>query len=287
MNLTDLLRSWGISLRAEHLSRNYIRLCETSLRTFIQAGNTELDRASVQEFIGGIKSAGTANVKMRCLLRFSRWLFEEGESKTDILEGMKPPTLRDGKLVAKMDATDLEKLFKSCAGNDFLSKRDYALLSFGLSTGARASEVLSLRLDDVDMSKQIATIAIGKGGRGRLVPFGPQAAKALDRYLRARKKHSRSSSPWLWIGGDGGKYSDHFTFNGMQASLRKRAAVAGIEGFHFHRLRHSMASNWLQNGGSEGGLMAVAGWKSRVMLDRYVRDTASSRAIEEARHIQG
>jgi integrase/recombinase XerD len=284
MDLEDLLRSWTLSLRAEHLSRNYVRLCTTSLRTYISAGYTTLDKRSVQEFLGTIESSATANVKCRMLKRFSRWLAEEGETKTDVLAALKPPAVRE-RMVLKMPGDEIERLLKACSGNDFRSKRDAALIAFGLATGARANEVLGMRVDDVDMSRMIAVITVGKGGRGRIVPFGFHAARYLDRYLRARKKHPRASSEWLWIGGDGGQYTNHLVYNGMAASLRKRALDAGVEGFHYHRLRHSMASNWLAKGGTEGGLMAIAGWRSRAMLDRYTRDTASSRAIDEARRL--
>ena len=52
---------------------------------------------------------------------------------------------------------------------------------------------------------------------------------------------------------------------------------------HVTVLRHTAASRWLSAGGTEGGLMAVAGWSSRDMLDRYARATASKRAAAEAR----
>ena len=59
--------------------------------------------------------------------------------------------------------------------------------------------------------------------------------------------------------------------------------MAGLKGFHPHVLRHTAASRWLSAGGTEGGLMAIAGWSSRDMLDRYARATASERAAAEAR----
>ena len=61
-----------------------------------------------------------------------------------------------------------------------------------------------------------------------------------------------------------------------------RADAAGIKDFHQHRLRPTGASR-LDAGGSEGGLMIVAGWSSRDMLARYVQDTAMERAAEESR----
>jgi hypothetical protein len=48
-------------------------------------------------------------------------------------------------------------------------------------------------------------------------------------------------------------------------------------------LRHTACHRWLAAGGSEGGLMAVAGWARRDMLDRYAAATASERAAAEAK----
>ena len=70
---------------------------------------------------------------------------------------------------------------------------------------------------------------------------------------------------------------------GLRASLQERAELAGIKNFHLHLLRHTAASRWLAAGGSEQGLMSVAGWSDRSMLDRYTRATAGERAMDEAR----
>jgi integrase len=74
-----------------------------------------------------------------------------------------------------------------------------------------------------------------------------------------------------------------FGYSGLDATLKHRAETAGIDGFHLHLLRHTAATRWLRAGGSEGGLMAVAGWASRSMLDRYTAASASERAAAEAR----
>ena len=58
-------------------------------------------------------------------------------------------------------------------------------------------------------------------------------------------------------------------------SLAFRATTAGLTGFHPHKLRHTAAHRWLAAGGSEGGLMAVAGWTRPDMLLRYTRAQAS------------
>lgn len=49
----------------------------------------------------------------------------------------------------------------------------------------RASEAIGLQVADVDLARGLATVHRGKGGKGRVVPFGPQTASTLDCYLRA------------------------------------------------------------------------------------------------------
>jgi len=59
--------------------------------------------------------------------------------------------------------------------------------------------------------------------------------------------------------------------------------LAGIKDFHPHVMRHTAADRWLSAGGSEGGLMAIAGWTRPDMLLRYTGARAAQRAADEAR----
>ena len=91
--------------------------------------------------------------------------------------------------------------------------------------------------------------------------------------------HRLAASEALWLG-DRGK---RFSYDALHKTLKERAARPGWTGFHPHRLRHTAAHRWLAAGGSEGGLMAVAGWTRPDMLMRYTKAQASARAAEEAR----
>lgn len=286
-DLADLLVSWEIALGAQRKSPQTIKVYANGVRAFLawcrDAGvEPELTRGNVQAFTVAILAAGaepnTARTRHQALRGFSAWLAAEGELDTDPLLGTKPPAT-DTKVVEPLDDDELKCLLKACAGTSLLDRRDEALVRLMLETGARAGEVAAMQLDDIDVRRGIATIRRGKGGRGRIVPFGPQTSLAIDRYLRARRGHRLAESPALWLG-DRGKT---FSYSAMQRSLAHRAHAAGVQRFHPHLLRHTAATRWLRAGGSEGGLMAVAGWKSRDMLDRYVAATASERAADEAR----
>jgi integrase len=288
-NLELLGESWARSLRAERKSPQTVRVYTGSLQVFIawcalDGREPVLNRDNVRDFTVAISDKGaspaTCNVRYRALHRFGAWLAEEGELEHNPLAGMTPPK-RDRKVVPKIGDDECRALLKACQGKTFRDRRDEAVVRLALETAARAEEICSLQMDDIDLRHERAVIRRGKGGKGRVVPFGPQTARALDRYLRLRRGHPLAGTPALWLGERG----RGFGYYGLYDALKARAEMAGIKGFHPHRLRHTAASRWLQAGGTEGGLMSIAGWASRDMLSRYVEDTAAERAAEESRRL--
>jgi integrase/recombinase XerD len=289
LDLHALLPSWELHLRAERKSpatlkvyvggaRHFLAWCE---RTGTPAG---LDRATVTAYIAALLDQGaegnSAKVRQQALRRFAAWLVEEGELDGDPLAGLKPPRV-DNKVVPVLSGQQLRALLAACQGPTFTHRRDEALVRLMAETGLRAGEAVGLGVDDVDVRAGTALVRRGKGGKGRMVPFGPQTARALDRYLRLRRSHRLADTPALWLGAR----SKTLGYSGLHQALGIRAAQAGIAGFHPHVLRHTAAHRWLAAGGTEGGLMAVAGWSRRDMLDRYAAATAAERAADEARRL--
>ncbi|WP_406399193.1 tyrosine-type recombinase/integrase [Streptomyces sp. NBC_00879] len=282
-----LLNSWLIHLAAERKSDQTLKTYGDGVRAFLRwaaATGTEpvLDRGTVNRFIASLIAGGaepaTARSRQLAVRRFSAWCAEEGEIDTDQLLGLKPPRL-DVKVVDALDDDEIRRLLKACEGRELRDRRDAAIVRLMAETGARAGEVVNLKVTDVDLVAGTAVIRRGKGARGRVVPFGRQSAQSLDRYLRVRRTHRLADSPALWLG----ERQRGFTYQALYSALRARAEAAGIEGFHPHRLRHTAATRWLAAGGSEGGLMAVCGWSRADMLHRYTRASSEQRAADEAR----
>ena len=285
--MRDLLGSWEVALQAERKSEQTAKIYGDGMRAFLRwcasAGvNPALDRPMVTKFTASLLASGaapaTARSRQLAVRRFSAWLAAEELIPRDELLGVKPPKL-DRPNVPSLSDEELAALIGACQGKTFMDRRDEAIVRLAVETASRAEEILAMQVADVDIRRGSAVIRRGKGGQGRRVPFGPRTAQAIDRYMRLRRAHRLAGTPALWLG-DRGK---GLAYYGLRNALQRRAAIAGIEGFHIHRIRHAAASRWLAAGGSEGGLMAVAGWRSRDMLDRYVADTAMNRAAEEAR----
>lgn len=288
-DLLGLLASWELHLRAERKSAQTVKTYGDGVRRFAAWCETEgvpaaLDRPTVNAFVAALLAEGaepsTARSRQLALRRFSAWLAEEDEIPEDRIASLKPPKL-DSKVVPELSEDQLKALIKACKGTEFRDRRDEAILRLMIETAARAGEVVGMSVDDADLRAGVAIVRRGKGGKGRTVPIGPQTGRAIDRYLRMRRQHRLAATPPLWLG-DRGK---GFSYYALYATLVYRAELAGIPDFHPHVLRHTAAGRWLAAGGSEGGLMAVAGWTRREMIDRYTRSTSERRAADEARRL--
>jgi site-specific recombinase XerD len=289
-DLAVLLPSWKLAMQARGMSRHTIASYISGVQYYLEwcesSGGTPLDRHTLSAWISNLLAQGaeaaTARIRHQAVRRFSAWLAAEGEIDADPFLGMQQPKV-DAKVVEPLTEDDLRLLIKACSGRELRDRRDEAILRLLSETGLRAGELLALNTHDVDLARGLVTIRRGKGGAGRVVPIGAATSAAVDRYVRARRHHRLAGSPALWLTETGS--GNRLTYAGLRVALLGRARAAGVENFHIHRIRHTFASRWLGSEGSEQGLMAVAGWRSRHMLDRYTAFTASVRAADEARRL--
>jgi len=178
---------------------------------------------------------------------FFGFLLDEGVLETD--PSLRLPAPRGWKRIPRcLSEEEVERLLGSIRHDNPLSMRDRAMLEFAYGTGARVSEILQLRLEDLDLESAMVRLR-GKGGKVRVVPLGRPAVDALSVYLERarvqlaqRTKGRRESTVFLNSRGGG------LSRMGFWKILRKSASEAGLQGVHPHLLRHSYATHMLRRG---------------------------------------
>lgn len=287
-DLLELVESWQIALAALNRSkrtRASYRAAATSYLAWCADNSVPpLTRQSIQRFSAASLAAGTeantARLRHYALKSFTTWLLDEGLIDHDPFVKLSPPQ-QTTKITSALSDEEVQALFAACRGTGYTDRREDAILRFLIDTGARSSELLAMTVADLDLPHFVAALNYGKGGKGRLVSFSPATAASLDRYLRARRIMAPPQEPALWIS------TKHrpLRYSGMAHAVTQRAHKAGLTDFHPHKTRNTFAVRWLAAGGSEGGLMALAGWSTRAMIDRYTAASATERALAESRRI--
>ncbi|MDO9333611.1 MAG: tyrosine-type recombinase/integrase [Dehalococcoidales bacterium] len=207
-------------------------------------------------------SPTTVNGYFRALHTFFNWLEQEELIPENPFRNLKTPR-PDHKVIRALTTSDLEKLFKLCAGKSALEVRNKAILSVFLDTGLRVSELTNLLIDDVNMDDGSILVRHGKGNKQRLVRIGSKAQKALWKYVTLYRK---STSNRLFINRNG----EPLNLIGVQILIKRLGDKANVK-VHPHQLRHTFAISFLRAGGDVFSLQYLLGHSTLQMTQRYLQ----------------
>jgi integrase/recombinase XerD len=203
----------------------------------------------IASFLAWLKDTGLAP-RSRARALSSVRMFHRFLEIENYCEG-NPASLIDApRTVAKLPVVlsfrDVERLLSAPSGQLPEAVRDRAMLDLLYATGLRVSELVFLKMREVNRTAGFL-LTCGKGGKERLVPLGETAVTSLDEYLSiARSKlDKKGGSDYLFLSRLGKPMSRQAFWN----IIKKRARQAGIaKNISPHTLRHSFATHLLENG---------------------------------------
>lgn len=187
---------------------------------------------------------------------FYRYLLEEGAIESNPADLLNLPTIGE-KLPNWLSQPKVDGLLTAPTSEKATGVRDRAMLDVLYASGARVSELISLRLADYD--EKAGTLRItGKGNKQRIVPVGRQAIASLTAYLASERSRLLKGrpSPFLFVTAQGGA----MTRQAFWKLLRIHGKTAGIyQHLSPHVLRHSFATHLLEGGADLRSVQAMLG----------------------------
>jgi len=190
---------------------------------------------------------------------FFHWVREEGFLDYSPADRVKVGRLKR-KVVRGLSSEEVKLLLSRLGcGGSLLERRDKAIVYILLDCGLRLSELVSMKVNDVDVGSGVIRV-MGKGSKERMARLGLSAQKALLEYMALR----HSSIEWLWVNDDNEKLDR----TGVQQWLRKFGKGIGLR-LYPHLLRHTFAISFLRNGANVFECQYALGHSSLEMTRHY------------------
>lgn len=214
------------------------------------------------------QTATTIARKIAALRAFSKWAKQNQLLETDFAKQLRTPKTAKN-LPHTLSVSQAEQLLAWCesqAGTNAVMARDWAIFELIYATGARVGEICALVPEDIDFNSRTVRLW-GKGSKERIVPFSPQAEKALRFYLQRARGELQKSPPAdaLFLGAQGGTVSERI----VRGRLHRACALAGVPDLGPHGLRHSMASHMLAGGADLRVIQEMLGHSALSTTQRY------------------
>jgi integrase/recombinase XerD len=248
-----------------------------------------IQAAHLREFIFALKDRGLAPTTIRraisSLKGYFAFLLEEGVLELDPSEGLDSPRV-GRRLPDVLNVDEVGRILEAPDPNHRFYWRDRSILETLYATGMRVSELIDLKLTELDLDEGICTV-FGKGSKERIVPLGGPARRAVDRYLReVRPSLDRGKGRGVvFLNARGGPLSRMAIWN----LVKQNAERAGIsKDLSPHTFRHSFATHLLEGGADLAAVQELLGHADISTTQIYTHvDREYLREVHRSFHPRG
>ena len=207
---------------------SFKKICESDLNEYIAyMFKNKLSSSSVNRNISSIKAFYLFLIKRKIIM-----ISPAAEIITPKQERYLPTS---------MSEQEVEKLLNSPKSSIRIEIRDKAMIEMLYATGMRISELVNLKLNNVDTNRCVVKV-LGKGSKERLIPFGENALEALNLYLNIRPS---SNSKEVFLSNRKRRLSRVTFWQRIKTYLKRENLKLSISP---HTLRHAFATHLLNRG---------------------------------------
>ena len=214
-----------------------------------------LDEKIIRDFVSHLHRNGISPKSIKrslsSLRSFFNFLLKQKIIKINFAENIKSPKAEKN-LPGILQHSDINLLanYKTkktgyYKNNDLLV-RDVAIFELFYSSGLRLSELSTIEFSNINFNESMLRIT-GKGNKTRIVPIGSKAVTAINLWVDIRRKYSKDSSNFLFIG----KTGKAMSARNIQLRMNILAKASGVEQkLYPHKLRHTVATHLLESSGN-------------------------------------
>lgn len=246
-----------------------------SLASYLQRRRPDrrLRDASRRELRGWLASLGSVDSRLApaslarrvaTLRSFYGWMVREGRLEQSPAARIRPPRVAR-RVPRLLEVPEAAVVVENPPQKGILALRNRALLELLYGAGLRISELVSLDRVDVDCEERLVRVRDGKGGKDRIVPFGPPAAAAIDALVRNLSPEGLDDTPALFRNHRGGRLG----VRSARRIVKQAGDEAGVDGVHPHALRHACATHMLSGGADLPTIQKQLGHESLATTERY------------------
>lgn len=253
--------------------RTDLRIFESYLKeiytTSIDKANHTMIRSWLVEELNKGNSARTVNRKITTLKSFYKYLIKEHKIKQN--PTLKIPSSKISKKLPQfVGLADMNKLLdKLKFEKNFSAYRDKLIIEVFYSTGIRLSELINIKLTDVDPLKNQIKV-LGKRNKERLVPLTKELQKSIEGYMSFRMKEKAIDRSYLFITDSGKKLNPSMVYRKVNELLK---GVTTLEKKSPHVLRHTFATHMLNNGADLNVIKELLGHASLSATEVYTHNS--------------
>ncbi|MBN2398810.1 MAG: tyrosine recombinase XerC [Candidatus Aminicenantes bacterium] len=253
-------------------SPHTIRAYEIDIRQFclyFKENRLEVNKHSIRDFLAFTfsqkKTKTTVARKIYAVKSFYDYLVKIGVLKNNPLEGTSTPKL-DRKIPQILTENEMLEFLNALPDKNFLQLRNKALFEFLYATGLRISELTELKISDIHFGERLVRV-MGKGKKERLVPFHPQAATILSRYLQHVRRGLNYQGERVFVNARGGALSQRSVERILPQVYRQLSG--SNRHIYPHLLRHSFATHLLQRGANLRIIQELLGHANLATTEKY------------------